>query len=121
MVSKLLSNAALLTTIAQAVAMREVLDEEVSDSQTWEFAQVWQDRSVRHTCSAAHDRVKATPQLDLNLMGSPVTSTEPNSPAVEEELEPLPPLKLDPKLFERITVRLEPFKSKCAKPKLNEL
>ena len=41
MVSKLLSNAALLTTIAQAVAMREVLNEEVSDSQTWEFVQVW--------------------------------------------------------------------------------
>ena len=121
MVSKILSNAALFSAIAQAVTMRDAFNDEVSESKTWEFVQVWQDRSVRHSCSAAHDRAKATPQLDLNLLGGSVTSTAPTSPAAEEELEPLPPLELDPKLFERITVKLEPFKSKCVKPRYSGL
>ena len=61
MASKILTNAALFVTIAQAVHTREALIEE---SSAWEFVQVWQDKSVNHTCQAAHDRVKATPKFD---------------------------------------------------------
>ena len=38
------------------------------EARTWEFIQVWQTRSVQHTCQTAHDRLKDTPKFDLNSL-----------------------------------------------------
>ena len=29
---------------------------------------MWQDKTIYHTCSFAHDRLKATPKFDLNYL-----------------------------------------------------
>ena len=102
---------------------------------------MWQDRYVRHTCSTSHDRLKDTPKFDLNSLrnlayvgdeeiffsgNDEIEESEDifqdlfgddgrGNPIVEtsDDEEPLPPLDLDPSLFEEIVIKPKPFKSRC--------
>ena len=70
----------MLATIAEATHIREVGQ---TNSKAWEFTQLWQDRSVSHTCQTSHDRVKATPMFDVET--GPLVTSEPVTVEIPEK------------------------------------
>ena len=107
MVSKLLGSAAFWATIAQAVDVREMTEGGMSEPLGWEFTQVDQDKRIRHTCSAAHDRVKSTPDLNLNLLRNSVTSDEKSSYSSDEEENEF--LRYNSSIYIHTSAEVEPF------------
>ena len=87
--------------------------------------QIWQDRSIHHTCSSSHDRLKSTPSFDLNslLYGTSGGNDEfefeefeyvPSRTIVAiENPVPISALELDPTLFTEIVIKIEPYQSRC--------
>ena len=119
---------ALFTTIAQAITTRESQADAYPfiESRTWEFMQVWQDRTISHTCSTSHDRVKSTPKFNLNTLHLVDSDPEKEEIIIEQKITtigadvfaiedpvPIPTLELDPALFEEIVIEIQPYESRC--------
>ena len=106
----------MLATISEATHGHEANQH---SSRAWEFTQLWQDRSVTHTCQTSHDRVKATPMFDVET--GPLVTSEPVIVEIPEKKSMIDYVKLlDPDLLKESVIEPDPFVPYCTKPDISK-